>query len=216
MSNRLFLISLFLLIMLPLSSRAENPKILLFVPEENPRYLVSDLALKTEAGAMIEFLEAAGYKVDIATPSGNPIVVGMTSLKPDHKFSEVIADNYVGLILPSVNAHHREPISSEAVKVIRQFVEQDKPIAAQAYGIEWLGEAGLLLDREFSFVSAAVNSYRLKSKIKDGILIDNRPIVKDGNIITSGVSPDISQKFDLHDGTLWLTKALIEEITDRQ
>jgi len=216
MLNRLIPISLVLLIVLPLSAVAQNPKILLFVPEEDPEYLVSDLTLKLEAGAMIDILEGAGYKVDVATPSGNPIVLGMTSFQPDYKISEVSADNYVALILPSVRTRHRKAISSEAAKIIRQFAEQGKPIAAQAYGIAWLGEAGVLSGKEFAFVSASVNDYRLKSRLDDGILIGNQRIVKDGNIITSGVCPDISRRFNLPVGTKLLTRRLINEIETTQ
>lgn len=216
MLNRLILISLVLLMVLPLSSMAQNAKILLFVPEEDPDYLVSDLTLKIEAGAMIDILEGAGYKVDVATPSGNPILLGMTSFQPDFKICEVSVDNYVGLILPSVRTRHRESISSEAAEIVRQFAEQGKPIAAQAYGIAWLGDAGVLSGKKFAFVSASVNDFRLKSRLHDGILIDNHRIVKDGNIITSGVCPDISRRFNLPVGTKLLTRRLINEIEMKQ
>lgn len=212
MLNRLFLVMLALMLMLPISSFGLNHKVLLLVPEENPEYLVNDLMLKIEAGAMIAILEDAGYDADIATHSGEPIVVGMTSFEPDYKISDINVNNYVGLILPSVKTPRRESISSETAKIIQQFVAQDKPIAAQAYGIVWLGEAGVLADKKYSFVSANVNNIRLKRQLKDGILIDKRPIVKDGNIITSGVCPDTSLRFNLPDGTVWLTRSLINEI----
>lgn len=212
MLNRLTLVLLVLLLTLPISSMGQNHKILLFVPEENPEYLVTDIMLKKEAGAMISILEDAGYMVDIATVSGNLVVAGKTSFRPDYNISEINVNNYVGLILPSIRTCHREPISAEAAKVIRQFAEQNKPIAAQAYGIEWLGEAGILSGRKFSFVSSSVNSIRLKNKLKGGILVDKRPIVKDGNIITSGVCPDISRRFNLPDGTTQLMRKLIKEI----
>ena len=190
----------------------QNQKVLIFVPEENPEYLVTDLMLKLEAGIMIRILEDAGYIVDIATVSGNEIVAGLTSFQPDYNISEINASDYVGLILPSVNTSQREPISDKAADVIRQFAEQNKPIAAQAYGIEWLGEAGILSGRKFSFVSSSVNSIRLKNKLKGGILVDKPLIVKDGNIITSGVCPDISRRFNLPDGTMQLMGKLIKEI----
>ena len=201
-----------LLVALPISAMEQNQKVLIFVPEENPEYLVTDLMLKLEAGIMIRILEDAGYIVDIATVSGNEIVAGLTSFQPDYNISEINASDYVGLILPSVNTSQREPISDKAADVIRQFAEQNKPIAAQAYGIEWLGEAGILSGRKFSFVSSSVNSIRLKNKLKGGILVDKPLIVKDGNIITSGVCPDISRRFNLPDGTMQLMGKLIKEI----
>lgn len=216
MMNRVILSCLIILLVLPIVSQGRTARVLLLTPEDNSKYLVSDMMLKIEAGAMINILEEAGYEVDVATGSGKTIVSGLSTFTPDHNFAEIDVNDYDGLILPSVKTPRSKKISEQAAKIINQFNDEGKPIAAQANGIAWLGEVGILSGKKFSFVSASVNNIRLRNQLKDGILINNRPIVKDGNIITSGVGPDISQKFNLHDGTSWLTKAFIEEITDRQ
>lgn len=213
MKNRMIFGSLIILLIFSISSFGQIPKILLLVPEDNPDYLVSDMIFNIEAGAMVRMLEDAGYEVDVATGSGQRLTAGQNSFMPEYRFTEINVDDYVGLILPSVRASKREKYSEGATDIIRQIHMQRKPIAAQAYGIVWLGEAGVLSGKKFSFVSANVNSIRLKNRLKDGVLIGNRPIVKDGNIITSGVCPDTSRKFNLPDGTEWLTKALIKELT---
>lgn len=212
MISRMILITLIILIVLPISSQGQSQKILLLAPEDNPEYLVIDFMLKIEAGAIIGILEDAGYQVDVVTVSGEPIKVGMTSFQPDHSISEIDVDNYVGLILPSMKNRRRTQIPAEVSKIIRQFADQDKPIAAQVYGIAWLGEAGVLSGKRFSFVGANVNNIRLKNQLKSGISIGKSSIVKDGNIITSGVCPDTAQRFNLPDGTAFLTRMLINAI----
>lgn len=216
MLNRMILVSLIILLVLPVSSQGQNPKVLLLVPEDNPEYLVIDFMQKIEAGVMIDILEDAGYQVDVVTASGKPITVGMNSFQPDHSISEIDANNYVGLILPSMKAPRRTKIPAEAAKIIRQFADQEKPIAAQVYGIAWLGEAGVLSGRKFSFVDANVNDIRLKNQLKGGIFTGNYTVVKDGNVITSGVCPETARRYKLPDGTGPLARVLIKAIENLQ
>ena len=216
MLHRILLIALILFAIHPISAIGQDNRVLLLAPEENPEYLVSDLMLKIEGGAMIGILEDAGYRVDVATASDETIVAGMSSYEPDYKFSEININDYVGLMLPSMKAPRRKSIPSEAARIIRQFAESGKPIAAQVYGIAWLGEAGVLSGRKFSFISAKVNNARLKRQLGKGIFEGRSYVVKDKNIVTSGVCPDAASQYNLPDGTARLTEVFIEEIRAKQ
>ena len=56
--------------------------------------------LTKEVGVMVSMLEKAGYKVVVASASGQPITGGATTLKPDLKLADVKVDDYAGFMFP--------------------------------------------------------------------------------------------------------------------
>ncbi|MHC4558238.1 MAG: DJ-1/PfpI family protein [Planctomycetota bacterium] len=216
MFYRFVLITLVLVTVLPISATGQDLKVLLLAPEKNLDPMILDFMLMKEVDVMISVLEESGFQVDVATASGEPIITAMTTFMPDYKFAEVNVDNYAGIILPCLKAPRKKPIPPEAAALIRKAAEQGKPIAAQVLGIAWLGEAGVLAGKKFSFIDAYVNNSRLKHQLESGIYRGKSYVVKDENIITSGVCPDAAVRYNLPDGTARLTKVLIEEIEAKQ
>src|SRR3989337_20112 len=110
------------------SSRKQQ-KVLLFIRDGS---IDLEYMLKNEAGVIKETLETAGFKVEIATPTGKTISAGSVSLKPDLKITDVSVQQYAGFILPcmAVDDSKIQP-SEEAVRMVKEAIAADKPVAAQ-------------------------------------------------------------------------------------
>ena len=65
--------------------------------------------LTKEVGVMVDMLEKAGYKVVVASASGQPITGGATTLKPDLKLADVNVDDYAGIVLPCMAVPLSDP-----------------------------------------------------------------------------------------------------------
>lgn len=98
---------------------------------------------------MKETIEKAGFKVEIATLSGELISAGSVRLKPDLKISDVSVLDYEGFIIPCLAVDDRVvPPQKEIVTLIKEI--KVKPIAAQLGSIKILAKAGLLKDKKYA------------------------------------------------------------------
>ena len=186
----------------------DTPKVLLFITDGSPEL---EFMLTKEAGVMKKILEESGFKVDIATVSGEPISVGSVKLDTVLKLADVNTDDYSGFILPCMGVEKRDV--PEMVVIVEKAVEAGKLVAAQFGGVEYLAKAGVLKGKKYSYgVEVDLN---IIPEFKDGIY-SGTGIVQDGNIITSGVCPSWSRKEGLKDGTPGLTQALIDAIKAKQ
>ena len=179
----------------------ELNKVLLFIQDGS---MDLEYMLKKEVGIMKETIEAAGFKVEIATLSGEPISAGSMNLKPDLKISDVSVPHYEGFILPCM-ATQNQP-SEEAVTMIKEAAEGGKPVAAQLGSIQTLAKAGLLKGKKYASVLEFADPYF------EGSILSGTGVVKDGNIITSGICPFMARNRDIKDGTVDLALALINAI----
>jgi putative intracellular protease/amidase len=182
----------------------EPNKVLLFIRDGS---MDLEYMLEKEAGVMKETLEAAGYKVEIATLSGEPISAGSVNLTPDLKISDVSVPQYAGFILPcmAVDDAQTQP-PEEAVKMVKEAAAAGKPVAAQLGSIRTLAKAGLLKGKKYASVLEYEDPY-FEGSIRSGT-----GIVRDGNIITSGVCPFMARENQIQDGTEALVSALIDAI----
>jgi putative intracellular protease/amidase len=164
-----------------------------------------NLALTKEVGVMESLLEQAGYKVVVASPSGQPLVGATNTLKPDLKLADVKVDDYAGVLVPSMVVPEPKP-SAEAVEIVKEAAAKGKPVAAQAGGVPTLGAAGVLNGKHYAIWVFLWPSMRMS--VPDAVY-QGEGVVQDGNIITSGIDPLASLDTGKPDGTAELTQKFI-------
>jgi len=89
---------------------------------------------------------------------------------------------------------YEEAFSSELSDIIKQFDQQNKPIATVCVAALALGYSGILKGKEATTYHLN-NGIRQKQLAQYGALIVNKPVVKTGNIITSycpQTAPDVA------------------------
>jgi putative intracellular protease/amidase len=194
----------------PYAWAEQTRKVLLVVNEQKSADL--ELMLTEEVGVMKEVLSQAGFKVVAATVSGQPMVAGSTTFKPDLKLSEVKGADYAGFIMPCMAAEEDPTLLREVIPIIKAAVAEGKPVAAQLGSVIILAKAGVLSGKKYAFAKEEVESV---PALKDAIYSGDG-IVQDGKIITSGVCPYMGKTKGLQDGTIALTKALIAELAAKE
>ena len=188
-----------------LHANGNKERVLLFV--RHGRSFDFEFTLQQETGVMIKMLEEAGFTVDVATGSGEPIEgLSGQSLKPDLKLSDVRVEDYAGVIMPCMATGsltwHADP---DEITLASKAVAKGSPVAAQYGAIIILAEAGVLKDRKCSYISDL--SYRLADAKYAGT-----GVIRDGNIITSSNSPFYARMTGVDDGTPELTRLFIEAV----
>lgn len=178
-------------------------KVLLVLSTETSNDM--ELMLTKEVGVMVSTLEKAGYKVVVASASGNPLVGSATTLKPDLKLADVKVEDYASLILPCLAPSAATfKVPPEAAEIVKKAVALGKPVAAQVSGVFTLGAAGVLNGKQFA-IYTGYEKY-IPAGIYKGI-----GVVQDGNIITSGTCPHYASATN-PDGTAELTQKLIASL----
>ena len=208
--KRLFI--LLLLATVFTSCTQDTPKVLLYIRGDGLKSYDLELMLTKEVGVMKEILEQSGFEVAVASVSGEPIVAGSTSLKPDLKLDEVSIADYAGFILPCM-ADSGSPVP-EAVTMVKKAAAAGKPVAAQLGSVLTLANAGLLIGKKYAFLEEEDLNLEIFPDLKGGVY-SGTGIVQDGNIITSGVCPYYGREKGLQDGTQELTRTLIKVIKAR-
>ena len=186
-----FMVAIFFsLVMICAIAEAQHVAQVLLIPREGEQ--ISDLfslMLNREVGVMTDMLQKAGFKVVVATISGQPIEGILNELKPDLKLSEVKVDDYAGFILPcmALGQFPPPPISPEAVSIVKQALAKGKPVAAQTGSVLILAEAGLLKGKRYAYLQDRFNPYppHKKDWSFEGAIYSGPGIVQDGMIITS-------------------------------
>ncbi len=198
----------------PFAIAEQNQKVLMIVKDNSED---AELMLSKEVGVMTEMLEKAGFEVEVATASGQPMVAGSAKVTPDLKLDDVNVADYSGVIIPCMavgfDVDTPAPEVPKAAAIVKEAVAEGKPVAAQVASVLILAEAGALSGRKYAFPSAegAANH----SKLKDAIYSGNG-IIQDGLTITSGICPYATKNQGLRDGTIDLTKALISELANEK
>jgi putative intracellular protease/amidase len=190
----------------------DQPQIIL-IPRESETYAALDFMLIREVGVMRDMLQKAGFKVVVATTSGQLLEGFIKNLKPDLKLSEVRVDDYAGVILAcmAVGFFPGVPISPAAVSVVKQAVAKGIPVAANGGAIYILAEAGTLKGRRYSFTQDLFNPYSPHKRDPrfEGAIYNGHGIVQDGLIITSAICPVQEHATGLRDGTSELIRVFI-------
>ena len=147
-----------------------------------------------------------GAKVTIASLSLDEILGTVhdepgKSIKPDVLIKDTIAADFDALLLPGgVGNPDQLRMHGDAVDLIREFANTEKPVAAICHGPWLLVEADLLRGRQ------ATSWPSIRTDLKNaGANVVDEAAVTDGNIITSRNPDDVPE----------FTEALIEAIEAR-
>jgi putative intracellular protease/amidase len=155
---------------------------------------------------MKDLLEKSGYEVTIATLSGEPLQTASVTIRPDTKLGLVKIDDYAGFIFPCMAAS--DSIHPQAVAFIKQVAELGKPMAAQLGSVLMLAKAGALKGKKFAFTEANVWDSKKYPEF-EGSTYSGSGVVKDQNVITSGICPWMAKMTGQKDGTSELTQGFI-------
>ncbi len=123
----------------------------------------------------------AGYRAEVAAPSLDSVVGKHGySVKPDHAFKDVDTSAYKGLVIPGGRAPERIRLDKDALRIVREFFEQGKPVAVICHGPQLLISAGLVEGRRLT------SWYGIKDDVMaaGGKWIDE-PVVVDGNLVSA-------------------------------
>jgi putative intracellular protease/amidase len=183
-----------------------------------------DLMIKMEVGVMNILLKRAGFEVDIASMSGQPILGPTQKIEKVSQLSKINLNNYVGIIMPcmAVGMFPGPPVSPETVAIVKKALADGKPVAAAANSSIILAEAGVLKGKRYAYITDPLKMSETWIKIDprfattdprfEGAIYSGPGVVQDGNIITSGVCPNLERVFAVQDGTIELTQKFIAAI----
>jgi len=200
-------ISLCILIPSAITISAGTPKVLLILPKLlNPENL--DTVIHKEVNVMKGMLEKANFKVVAATIDGLPIKDSKITFTPDLELSKVKVDDYVGVIIACMGSGERTPVFPEAVSIVKEAITQRKPVAASHSSVSALAEAEVLAGKRYGF--------RIDGQFRNpkftGAIYSGMGVVQDGNIITCGICPVVSESEGFPDCNIELIQAFIDAL----
>lgn len=166
--------------------------------------------LEHEVNKMRQLLTQSGFEVIIATISGEPVMSDSITIRPNLKLSDVKINEYSGFILPCMAPKDTNVTSTEKNFVKAASIE-GKPIAAQTAAVLILAKAGVLNGKKFAFPNDDTANPNMCPEFKRGTYSGNG-VIKDGNIITSGICPMEAKLTGAQDGTTALTQFLVQEM----
>jgi putative intracellular protease/amidase len=179
----------------PATGLATEPKVLVVARPSiwNPKLITSEL------GVMVDMLKKAGFAPVVASSMLGVFDNGVTKVKRDVKYADVVVSDYVAVVMPCLSNSEGGVIEPELIKIAADAAAAGKPIAAQRSSLYILAAAGLLKDRKYSYVSDV---------FPEGIY-SGTGVVQDGNIITSAICPNAANP-ERPDGTVPLMEAFIK------
>ena len=185
-------------------------KVLMFLREGEFGDL--DLMLKMEVGTMTMLLKKAGFQVDVASSSGQPLAGPHEKIEKVMRLSEIKPDDYMGIIIPCLNIRKGGAVAPEAVAVVKKALADGKPVAAPMTSVGMLAEAGLLKGKKYAFIADPLKTTatRKSPDLKyEGAIYSGQGVVQDGKIITSGGCPATERYLGVQNRTLELTQTFI-------
>ena len=166
--------------------------------------LAGDYVEDYEIMVPFQSLSFVGYGVDAVCPgkkAGDTIRTAVHdfegaqtySEKPGHNFtlnatfSEVNADQYIGLVIPGGRAPEYLRLNEDVLNVIRSFATSEKPIAAICHGAQLLTAAGVLKGRRCTAYPACGPEITAAGGQYVAVPVDQAYV--DGNLITAPAWP---------------------------
>ena len=144
-----------------------------------------------------KILLSKGTKVSLASPTRDEIMATVFDepgrwITPDLTIDEVKVEEYDALLLPGgVGNPDQLRMDERAVRLIRNFAEAGKPVAAICHGPWLLVEADLLRGKR------ATSWKSIRTDLRNaGATVVDEPAVTDGNIITSRMPDDVPEFTD--------------------
>ncbi|HBS25153.1 protease I [Thalassospira sp. MBR-102] len=166
--------------------------------------LVGDYAEDYETMVPFQTLLAVGHSVDAVCPNkkaGDSIATAIHDFEGDQTYSEKRGHNfalnadfekarvqdYDALLIPGGRAPEYLRLNEDVIRLVRDFNDADKPIAAVCHGAQILAAADILKDRRVSAYPACAPEVRLAGGTYAEIAIDDACI--DGNLVTAPAWP---------------------------
>lgn len=166
--------------------------------------IVGDFAEDYETMVPFQTLLAVGHNVDTVCPdkkAGETVSTAIHDFegdqtyteKPGHKFalnadfSSARADNYDALVVPGGRAPEYLRLNEDVIRLVRDFNDADKPIAAVCHGAQLLAAADILKDRRVSAYPACAPEVKMAGGTYAEIDIDDACV--DGNLVTAPAWP---------------------------
>ena len=171
-----------------------------------------ELMLTDEVGVMTQMLERAGYRVDIATASGEPLAAETVTLEPTVRLAEVDVAAYAGVVLPCMAPARGFGVPDEVEALVARAVDLGLPIAASRGSVETLAKAGGIVDRRYAFASPVDVGERPEFL---GGRYQGTGVVRDGNVSTAGICPLAARSLGEPDGTADLMRTFIASLDER-
>ncbi|MEB3774340.1 MAG: type 1 glutamine amidotransferase [Desulfurococcales archaeon] len=129
----------------------------------------------------------AGFEVHVASTNPGEITGKHGyKVKVDKKFEEVDPGEYDVLVIPGGRAPERVRLDKDALRIVKHFIENRKPVAVICHGPQILISAGVVRGRKLT-------SYW---GVKDDVIVAggewlDEAVVVDGNIVSSRYPGDI-------------------------
>jgi len=172
--------------------------------EKNILMLVGDYVEDYEAMVPFQALQMLGHRIDAVCPGKGKGDYVQTAIhdfdgaqtyseKPGHRFilnadfAEARMEDYDALVIPGGRAPEYLRLNPDVIKLVQDFNEQGKPIAAVCHGPQLLAAAGILNNRTCSAYPACAPEIRLSGGDYADIGIDQAYV--DGNLITAPAWP---------------------------
>jgi len=155
--------------------------------------LVEDLFEDSELSDTAERLRAAGVDVTLVAPVADRDYTGKkgTVVRSQLAAGAAKASDFDAVVVPGGYAPGKMRIRPAMVDLVRDAVAAGKPVAAICHGPQMLISADVLRGRTVT----CTPSIAVDVKNAGGLYVD-RPVVEDGNVITSRKPDDIPQFSD--------------------
>ncbi len=137
-------------------------------------------------------VETCGFQSQIISSFGIPVLV-------DKTIDEILVDDYNALAIPGgfeEFGFYEEAYDEQILTLIREFNAQNKFIASVCVGALPLGKSGILAGRKATTYHLGDGKRQAQLR-KFDVQVINKPIVVDGNVITSycpQTAPDVAFK----------------------
>ncbi|MBW6492447.1 MAG: type 1 glutamine amidotransferase [Lentimicrobium sp.] len=133
-------------------------------------------------------LRGEGFTVHIAGDLGNHIYVGKYGVpaKSDFGFDEIDAANYDGLLIPGGWAPDKLRRSPDVLKITREMMSANKPVAQICHAGWVLVSAGVLKGRKVTSTPGIKDDM-----INAGATWVDEAVVVDGNLVSSQKPADL-------------------------
>ena len=167
-------------------------------------FLVGDYVEDYETMVPFQALAMVGHHVDAVSPgkrAGETVATAVHDFEGDQTYTEKRGHNfrltadfeaanaadYDALVVPGGRAPEHLRLNRRAVTLVRDFVEQRKPVAAVCHGAQLLAAAGVLKGRRVSAYAACRPEVELAGATYADIPVD--AAITDENLITAPAWP---------------------------
>ncbi len=158
------------------------------MPKGKVAIIVDQLFQDSEVTDPKEKLEGAGFKVDIIGPNTTEEFIGKkgTKIKADKSIENVLAKDYIALVIPGGWAPDKMRMNEKMVKFIEEINAKNKPIGCICHGGSMLVEADIVKGKRLtSYVSIRTDLINAGGRWFD------KEVVVDENLITSRTPADL-------------------------